>query len=241
MKGLMFLIALVLFIGPAAHVIEAAMPFEFNYYGNFREITKKKMPEGAVELGEELFGPHTYGIGIVGNFEGEITALDGEVLLNYGRDGLNKTLSQIPKGEKATLLVTAQVERWQKITIPFAMSEHQLYTFVLEQARKLGLDTKAPFPFLIKGIFSDVVWSVVSGIDTELDTKLPRLSWKKVVGYREEAEALMIGFYPASLRAEISHPGESWHVHIFFWKEKDTGHVSAFSVLGGSELDLPVR
>jgi alpha-acetolactate decarboxylase len=242
MKGPIFLIA-VFSVALAAQVAHAVMPFELKYYGNLREIIKKKTPEGIIELGEALAEPHTYGVGVLKNAEGEITVLDGEVLLNYGKDGISRTLNQIPKGEKAMFLVTAQVEKWQKIAIPAAMSEQQLHGFVLEQARKAGLDIREPFPFLITGTFRDMVWNVMDGIELEsgADSRRQQLLWKKLVGYKEEASGVLVGFYPASLHAEICHPGEHWHVHVLFTKAKVTGHVSAFSVVGGSQLELPLR
>lgn len=228
-------------IALAAQVAHAVMPFELKYYGNLREIIKKKTPEGIVELYEALAEPHTYAVGILKNAEGEITALDGEVWLNYGKDGIDKTFNQVPKGEKAMFLVTAQVEKWLKITIPAAMSEQQLHGFVLEQARKSGLDIREPFPFLITGTFRDVVWNVMDGVEQGTDARRPQLLWKKLVGYREETQGVVVGFYPASLHAEICHPGEYWHVHMLFTRAKVTGHVSAFSVVGGSQLELPLR
>jgi len=242
MKRYTVLIAAAFSIVLVSLVAHAVTPFEFKYYGNLKEIIKKKTPpEGTIELDEAFTEPHTYAVGIIKNAEGEITAIDGEVWLNYGKDGINKTFNQVPRGERAMFLVTAQVEKWQKIVIPAAMSEQQLYGFVLEQARKAGLDIREPFPFLITGTFRDVVWNVMDGVESGADNRRQQLLWKKLVGYKEEAQGVLIGFYPANLHAEICHPGEHWHVHVLFKKAKTTGHVSAFSVVGGSQLELPSK
>jgi acetolactate decarboxylase len=236
------LIMVVLLCSAAATAKDAGqLSFNMRYYGNFKKMIQENNFEGVVELERALSTPHVYAVGILKNAEGEITALDGEAWLNYGKDGINKTVSQIKKGEKASLLITANVEKWQTINVPADMSENELHAFVLEQARKSGLNIKAPFPFLLEGKIKKLVWDVLDGTDTDPVKKSNQLFLRKLVGYREEVRVVLLGFYPGELQNEFNYPGELWHIHVLFKDDNNTGHVNAFSILKGSKLEIPIR
>jgi len=242
MKRTLLTILLLLPVAAFAASKDAGPPSAtVRYYGNFKKMIQENYVEGVVELERALSVPHIYAVGIIKNAEGEITVLDGEAWLNYGKDGISKTISQIRKGEKASLLLTACVEKWQTIVIPADMSENELHAFVLEQARKSGLNVKAPFPFLIEGKIRKLVWDVLDGADTDPARKSNQLFLTKLVGYRDEAPVVLLGFYPAELQNEFDYPGELWHIHVLFKDDNNTGHVNAFSVVKGSKLELPAR
>ncbi len=211
------------------------------YYGSFRKMIQENHAEGVVELEKAVSTPHVYAVGIIKNAEGEITVLDSEVWLNYGRDGISKTVNQMRKGEKASLLITANVEKWQAMIVSDDMSESELFSFVFDQAKKIGLNMRAPFPFLIEGRIRKVVWEVLDGTDTDQARKSSQIFLRKLVGYKEEAPAVLLGFYPGELYNEFDYPGELWHIHAVFKDDNNTGHVNAFSVTKGFRLLLPAR
>jgi alpha-acetolactate decarboxylase len=220
---------------------EAAPAFIAKWYGSFREIIHKKNLHGVVTLDQALSGPHLYAVGMIQNAAGEITVVDGKVSLNYGKDGIGNAVTKIRKGEEASILITANVRKWRTVPIPENMTEAELHGFVLEEARKTGINTREPFPFLIDGTIKKLVWSVIDGTDPELTRQTHQLFFRKLVGYRAEAQAVLIGFSPAELQGELAWPGERWHVHVLFKGERTTGHVNAFSVEKGAVLQLPVR
>ena len=109
-----------------ASSLHAAEPFNLRYYGNFKKMVHMKGMKGAVDLDKALAGPHSYAVGAIKGGKGEITVIDSEVWLAYGKDGLGKTRHRIPEGEQAALLVTAQVSEWKKIVVPKKMTEPEL-------------------------------------------------------------------------------------------------------------------
>ncbi len=220
---------------------DAAPSFKMKWYGSLKKIIQEKDLGGVVQLENALSGRHVYAVGMIEGAVGEVTVVDGEAALNYGKYGIGKAVSEIRKGEEAALLITANVGRWRSIPIPDNMSEEELHAFVVEEARKSGINTKEPFPFLIEGTIKKLVWSVLDGTDAELTKQTHQLFFRKLVGYRAGAHAVLIGFYPAGLQGELAWPGESWHVHVLFTNEKTTGHVNAFSVQKGATLQLPCK
>jgi hypothetical protein len=211
--------------------------FHVRTYGNFRTIVATQDLDGVVGLEQALTGQHLYAVGEIKNAEGEITVVNGELFLNYGEDGIDTSLKEIPKGEEAMQLITACVGRWHDVAIPKTMSDNEFLPFLIEEAKKSGLDTKRPFPFLIEGEFKDLVWHVLRDSDIGRDRQL---FFTKLIEYREEAAAVVVGFCSEG-PAEFVNPGESWHAHVLFRNDRTAGHIDAFSVMKGEKLRLPVK
>ena len=109
--------------------------------------------------------------------------------------------------------------------------------FILTEAAASGIDTKAPFPFLLEGRYFDLDWHVVNGLrasggDHDVYDRI----------YEQQAgnAGLIVGFYSADIQGVFTHPGESWHLHLVIALEGKAGHVDAVSVRGGTILKLPV-
>jgi hypothetical protein len=240
-KKILLSIVLLVSITSSANAQDDVMPFHVRQYGSFKKILQTNMLEGVVELERALAAPHTYAIGEIKNAEGEITVYNGELWLNYGEDGIDTSINQIPAGEQAMQLVSAQVEKWQEMTIPKNMTENELRDFVLERANKSGLNTKMMFPFLVEGEINDLVWHVLDGADFVKTRQGKQLFFKKLVEYKDHVPAILIGFGSAEIQDAAVFPGELWQVHIIFKNEKTAGHADAFSVLKGSKLRLPIK
>lgn len=245
MKMLLVLFALFCSVVPS-HAEENGLPFNLKHYGSFKKMMHMKKVDGVVDLKTALNGKQIYGVGAIKNAEGEIAVYDGKAWLSYGKDGMDKVTHEISEGEQAMLLVTAQVEKWQDVFIPKDMSESELHVFILEQAKKSGIDTEKPFPFLIEGQLKNLTWHVINGITTGTggghnQAHDEHSFIKKLVELKEKSHATLIGFYSADIQGVFTHPGELWHIHVIFKDEKKAGHVENYGVLKNSTLKLPVR
>jgi hypothetical protein len=219
---------------------EEHRPFSVRTYGSFKKIIVSKTPDGVVDLDDALAGTHVYAVGEIEDAEGEVTDYDGQVWLNYGNNGIDTSTHKIPEGAQAMELITAQVEKWREIVVPKDMPDSELYFFVLEQAKKYGINLKQPFPFLVDGTVKDVVWHVLSGAEVEQSGKQKKLSFTKLVEYKDQAPVILVAFC-SELRGGFIRPGESWHMHVIFKNEKTTGHIDAFTVEKGARLMLPLN
>lgn len=226
--------------------LRAAEPFNLQHYGSFQKMmhmVHMKKVVGVVDLKTALSGPHTHAVGAIKGGKGEITVIDSEVWLAYGKDDLGRVVRAIPGGEEASLVVTAQVREWQEIAVPKKMSESELHQFIVEQAERYGLNTKKPFPFLIEGPFQDVRWHVINGLNPEFTGHFrghggepPFIQLKE---YIEQTSGVIIGFYSANVKGVFTHPGESWHLHILIRDKERAGHVDEVVVGKGAVLKLP--
>jgi len=227
----------------SASFLQAAEPFNLRHYGNFKKVVHMRGMNGVADLNTVLSAPHTYAVGAIKDGKGEITVIDSEAWLAYGKDGLGRTQHKIPEGEQAALLVTAQVKNWKKIVVPKRMSESELHDFILKNAERYGLNTKKPFPFLIEGPFQDLRWHVINGPNPEFKGHFkghggepPFIQLKE---HMEQTSGVIIGFYSANIKGVFTHPGESWHQHILIRDKERAGHVDEVAVGKGAVLKLP--
>lgn len=241
MKILLVLFALFCCVVPS-RAEESGLPFDLKYYGSFKKMMHMKNVDGVVNLKTALTGRNIYAVGAIKNAEGEIVVHDGKAWLSYGKDGLDKITHEIPDGEQAMLLVTAEVKRWKEIAISKDMDESELYEFILAEAKKSGLDASKPFPFLIECRTKNLVWHVINGTNTHDMSGHGHGGHnfiKSIVEKREQVSVVLIGFYSADIQGAFTHLGESWHTHVIIKDENKAGHVEKIGVGKGSILKLP--
>jgi alpha-acetolactate decarboxylase len=213
----------------------------FQHYGNFANAIKQNDLDGVVDISTALLSPHTYAVGAIADGKGEITTIDSKVFLSYGKNGLGRAINNIPAKEKAFLLVTAQVNDWQKITIPEDMSESELYKFILTQSHKARPNSNSSFPFLLEGNFQNLTWHITNGRNAEFrghGSEKP--FFNLLTRQQEQTDAQIVGFYSAETQGVFTHPGTSWHLHTIFSDENKAGHVDSVSVRRNTTLKLPV-
>lgn len=213
---------------------------ELKYYGNFKKMMHMKDVSGVVNLRTALTGKHINAVGAIKNAEGEITVYDGQVWLSYGENGSYKVRHEVPPEEQAMLLVTAEVEKWKSVIIPKDMDEFELYEFILAEAKKSGVNTNKPFPFLIEGVALNLRWHVINGTKAhDMHGHGGHEFINSIVETSENSECVLIGFYSSDIQGIFTHPGESWHIHTIIKGKDKAGHVEKFSVGKRSILKIP--
>lgn len=215
------------------------LPFNIRHYGHFQKMVQNKDVAGTTDLKTAISAPNMYAVGALAGGAGEITLLNSQVWLAYGKDGLDKTTTTIPQGEEALLLVTAEVETWQEVVVPKEMSEEELHQFIVDQAAAHEIDPSAPFPFLLEGHF-DLEWHVVNGPNPDFQGHGGPPFLIQVKETVEQKAATIIGFYSADIQGVFTHPGESWHLHVLFAEEEKAGHVDKLLVRD-AVLKLPEK
>ena len=217
-----------------------ANDFNVKSYGYFKKMVHRKKTEGVVDLQTAIPPVNGYAVGAIQKGLGEITVINSEVWLDYGNDGIGHSVNSAPADEQAVLLVTSQIEKWQEILLQDQLSKERLFKFILEQAEQHGLDTNAPFPFVLEGSFDNLSLHVINGQNPKFGGhgKVGHL-FKQIKEERNKQKAIVIGFYSASTQGVYTHPGESWHLHAVIQDENIGAHVDDISILNGSILKLP--
>jgi len=221
---------------PSAGAQSAEYPFCFKAYGVFsRLITQRNYPP-VVALKDA-----TDAVGAVSGLRGEISMIEGKLIVSYGVDCGAACPSAT--SETATLLATASVQHWRAVAIDKDLDAKATETFIREQAKASGLDENKPFPFRINGAITDFVMHVNAAPNPRFKghgsfdemavtglAKGPRLAGS------------VVGFYaPPALQGVITHGGDYFHSHYVDAQRSTTAHLDSFGIAAGSTLMLPMQ
>ncbi|MGE0558475.1 MAG: acetolactate decarboxylase [Burkholderiales bacterium] len=226
----------------AATVAWAAEPFAVQAWGNFKQMSHTGNTAGVVKLSALGNAKGSYGVGAIAGMRGEILQWDGRLLVSRGHSHKGET-GPASAGDEAVLFVQAKVVAWQEVPVAADMTQPQFEAFVVNAAKKAGLDSDKAFPFAVRGNTTKLVWHVVTGTPQGVHhgsgTHQQGHAQSRV--FREDsADGTLLGFYTgAALEGIASHPGERFHVHYANPDFTAAGHVDEYRITKGSNLLLP--
>ena len=237
----------------AAHAAPVSGPFAFSVYGAFQRMMTAQDFSPKVQLKSVMHAGTTDAVGAVSGLRGEITAIDGKLLLTYGTPCAT---CGHPAEDSATLLATAKVSAWHDpVTLPADLAGSALDDFIVAQAKKAGLDVNKPFPVRMKGTLTGVKMHVLRGPNAQAKGHgaghgsghgSAHASGHGAADQTEIAaesiEGAVVGFYaPAPLQGIVTHPGDPFHYHWVDTGRTQTAHLDAFGMKAGAELLLPAK
>jgi alpha-acetolactate decarboxylase len=227
----------------AAATAFAAEPFGIQAYGSFKQMSHTGNTDGVVKLSALNGATGNYGVGALAGMRGEILLWDGKLLVSRGHSPKGETGAPLATDE-AVLFVKGNVAGWQTITVTADMSQAQFESFVIESARKLGIDGDQAFPFAVRGNNLNVVWHVVTGAapaSGHHGSGIHDQGHAQARTFRESSvSGTLLGFHTGTaLEGVASHPGERFHVHYANADFSVSGHVDEYRVPKGATLMLP--
>lgn len=208
-------------------------PYEVRWSGELKIVMMKGDVRGTIDLKDVARLPHLYAVGALEGLQGEVTIVDGVASIARVQDGKVAT-SKAAEG-KACVLVYAQVERWKDVPVPkTTRSLDELEAFLVEAARREGIDVSRPFPFLVKGTVKEARYHVLRHPGEVKDTA--DLHDKAKVKYiLKDAAAELVGFY-SEKHLGVFTCGGNVHVHLRSGDGKLSGHLD--DVVLGSDMRL---
>ncbi|MGV3633472.1 MAG: acetolactate decarboxylase [Pseudorhodoplanes sp.] len=229
----------------AAHRAPVPGPFSFSVYGAFERMMQGQDFAPKVQLKTVMHDGATDAVGAASGLRGEITALDGTLLVTYGAPCGH--CGHADEGS-ATLLATAKVSAWHEpVRLPADLAGPALDDFIVAQAKKAGLDVSKPFPIRMNGTLSGVKMHVLRGPSGHPK----RHGSGHAAGHgaadqtdvtAESIEGAVVGFYaPPPLQGIVTHPGDPFHFHWVDTGRTKTAHLDTFGMRAGAELLLPAK
>lgn len=216
-------------------------PFHVNIYGAYRNLIQKQDHSAKVQLRTAMQSGATEAVGAASGLRGEITAIDGKLLVTYGTPCPS---CGHPGEDHATLLVTARVAAWRPaLALPADLIGKDLDAFIIARAKEAGLDLGKPFPVRIKGTLIGVKMHVLRAPNpgfTGHGSSHPMADQENIEAARLDGEVVGM-FAPDTAQGTIGHPGEPFHYHWVDTGRTRTAHLDAFGMARGAELTLPER
>ena len=217
-------------------------PFAVRAFGAFRMMIHRQDYSAKTTLGAAMAGGASEAVGAVAGLKGEITALDGRLIVTYG--GAGCPACPPPPQESAALLATGRVSAWRApVTLPADLSGAALDAFIVAQARAAGLDVDKPFPARLAGRLIGVKMHVLEAPNPAFAGHGGGHAMAKQDDIAAASlDGLVVGFHaPAAMQGVITHPGEAFHWHWVDPARTRTAHLDAFGVAAGAQLLLPAK
>jgi len=209
-------------------------------WGSMREVLREGRSEGRIMLAG-VAGPNAIGVGALAGLAGEVTIVDGRVLVatadspaKAGAPPTKKAVRDTVEGEQASLLLLAEVKHWQTIPLLDCASYEELEVAIATQLRERGHVLTDPIPVRVRGLAKQLELHVIAGA-CPIATPDGPAPWR-YAGAGGEME--LIGFYVEGAAGRLTHHNHSSHLHAIAEGGQLMGHLDAIA-LSEVELLLP--
>lgn len=216
---------------------DTSTSYEVTYSGNLSDVMGGKL-DATMSLTDLKDLKNLYALGVIDNLNGEIQVFNSEPILSRrGADDINMSRNF---QAKAALVVYAQVAEWQEIEIPKAiLTMKQFEPFLEGNAKKAGLDTSKPFPFMIEGYVRKLNWHIVKrGTGNQQQSHMDHMK-TGLSGVTVEEKTNIIGFYSNAHQGIFTHHDSKVHMHFKSENGSIAGHVDDLLLGEYMTLKLP--
>ena len=236
-RSLLFVVLVSACSAPEVAVPREVAPHPVETWGSMRRVLREGHTEGRVTL-EEVVRPETVAVGAMEGLAGEITVDGGAIHLAsvvdaHAPGGI--AVRGAGPGERATLLVAADVPAWRAYELHPGLDMDALESTVRELAAKEGIDAALPFPFRVEGTARSLRLHVIDGVCPIAHPEGPP-PWRFE---GEDEEVVLVGFHAEDSAGRLTHHGRASHTHAIARGGEVSGHVDEVTLAEGARLFLP--
>jgi acetolactate decarboxylase len=188
--------------------------------------------EGTVLL-DTLPQKNLYGIGPVEFLQGELMVLDGTSYISKVATDSTMTV-EASFDVKAPFFVYAQVEEWEKESLPHTITHLEALEAYLDEKFK---DRNEPVVFRIEGTIDSAVIHIVN-LPEGSNVSSPEEAHQGIVYYPlQHEEVELVGFFSRKHQAIFTHHDTFMHIHLITKNRKMMGHLDEIN-FGKNPLTL---
>ena len=195
---------------------------ELQQYGKMREVLRDGKTEARV-IPTDVCSQYSWGVGALAGLEGEITIVDGKVLVASGSMELREATSE----DSATMCYFFNVQHWESIAIDKDIPANEIDSYLSDK------NISDIFPFRVEGRFSNLDFHVITG-------SCPINGGEPLRDSVENVDGQLIGIFASDAAGVITHHGSKTHMHVVTdEKQPRSGHVDAVTIKKGSLIYFP--
>lgn len=212
---------------------------EVQYSGSLHDIMQGKIG-ATIALKEVEKIPNLYALGATEDLKGEIQIfngipevskkLDQTIILDHSFDA------------SAELLVYTSVNEWENIEVPsMVKSQGQFDIFLVQEAKKAGIDMSKPFAFLLSGTILKLNWHIIDWDGSQQDHSPQNHLNSGLNGVLAHGDVEILGFYSTHHEGVFTHKGSKTHMHFRTNDTRLAGHVDRIFLGENMILKLPKK
>jgi alpha-acetolactate decarboxylase len=210
------------------------------------EVVGEQQHQGRIALGTLMKKPGFVGVAALEGLRGEVTILDGEVVVTEVTPAGRLAPAKAPRERQAALLVGAYVEGWRQQALPGPVAADRFDDAVEAAAKAAGIPTDRPFPFIIEGEFTDVRFHVINGacpIRARMKKETLPADKAPFEGELQRVSGKVVGVFAKDAVGKITHPATKTHAHLLYRDPEGnrwlTGHLEKVAVGGQARIRFP--
>ena len=209
--------------------------YKVAYKGTLKDIMHKGDISAKINLSFFEEKNHFYALGAIEDLKGEIQIFNSKPFNTIVID--NTLTFDNSFKNKATLLVYASVEKWNKIIIPENISTYTKFEEYIENTARINhINTDEPFPFLIEGTAQSFNWHVIDWKDDDMHHTHEKHKTSGLYGTINNSQVEMLGFYSNAHHTIFTHHTTNMHIHVKTADGEVAGHVD--DMILGKEMIL---
>ena len=209
--------------------------YKVAYKGALKDIMHKGDISAKINLSFFEEKNHFYALGAIEDLKGEIQIFNSKPFNTIVID--NTLTFDYSFKNKATLLVYASVEKWNKIIIPENISTYTKFEEYIENTARINhINTDEPFPFLIEGTAQSFNWHVIDWKDDDMHHTHEKHKTSGLYGTINNSQVEMLGFYSNAHHTIFTHHTTNMHIHVKTADGEVAGHVD--DMILGKEMIL---
>ena len=210
---------------------------EVKYAGELRQVMNGNL-EPNFKLSDLEGQENLYALGAMEGLSGEILIYNSTPLNSVQAVEMAEMDNTLDKN--ASVLVYSQVEEWEEYEVPRPILTMKLFeTYVEAAAKKAGIDTSKPFPFLLEGYVRKINWHVVNWDPAMGDHSINAHKNSGLNGVAVDQDVKILGFYSSSHQGIFTHHDTNVHMHFSLSNEKLAGHLDDMILGEYMRLKLP--
>ncbi len=210
-------------IGLCGFRVSAQLPATTTVH--YRGALKTIMHQGdlsAKASPDSLANDHIYGLGAATDLKGEWVLWNGHRWLSKVENGQLVT-DKDPSGS-AAMLVWSHMDTFHEEVVLSFKNEAELQHKIMSEAAKKGIDTTAPFPFLLFGQM-EVDWHVIDWQPGDTEHSHEKHRQAGLHGKRKLKNGQIIGFYSPNHAGIFTHHSTRLHLHLLDEANPLAAHV----------------
>jgi len=176
-------------------------------------------------------------IGIVDSLQGEISIINGKVLISAIKNTYINTDTSLNYG--ATFLVYAYVKNWKVVLIEEEVHGLEaLEMLVKKKAFENGIDLTRPFPFLVKTWVKNMSYRVINWQSGTLHTSATHSQFAHEL-WLSASTIMLAGFYSENHEGIYTNLNSKIIAHAITTEPMTAGHLETIETFGKIALYFP--